>query len=138
MGFQVGIDLVSRDEVAQALLSHGDRYLERVYTEEERAQSGGRPLALAARFAAKEATLKALRHGDDPVPWRSISVGRDAVGRPTLRLSGAAADIARQARVKRLGLSITYRKRVAAAIVLAELEALNERQVVHRDSPSAP
>src|SRR5436305_13842912 len=46
MGFQVGIDLVSGDEVAQALLRHGDRYLERVYPEEERAQSGGRSLEL--------------------------------------------------------------------------------------------
>ena len=96
---------------------------ERVYSEEERADAGGRPLALAACFAAKEATMKALRGTGPALTWRSISVGRDAEGRPTLRLSGGAADIARQARVKRLGLSITYRKRVAAAIVLAELEA---------------
>ena len=121
--FQVGVDLVSRDEVEQSLLDHGDRYLQRVYSEEERADAGGRPLVLAAYFAAKEATMKALRGTGPALAWQSISVARDAEGRPTLRLSGGAADIARQARVKPLGLRSAYRKRVAAAIVLAELEA---------------
>jgi holo-[acyl-carrier protein] synthase len=123
MPFQVGVDLVCGDVVEQSLLDHGDRYLERVYSEEERADARGRPLVLAAQFAAKEATMKALRVEGPAPTWQSITVGQDTAGRPTLRLSGGAADIARQARVKRLGLSITYRKRVAAAIVLAELEA---------------
>lgn len=123
MPFQVGVDLVSSDEVEQALRAHGDRYLARVYTDEERVQSAGWPLALAARFAAKEAVFKALRQGDDPVPWRSIAVARDSNGRPSLRLSGAANELARRARVRRLAVSFTYRKSLAAAIVLAELEA---------------
>jgi holo-[acyl-carrier protein] synthase len=111
MPFQVGVDLVCGEEVERALAAHGDRYLERVYTEDERTQAGGRPLALAARFAAKEAAMKALRSDGQAVNWQSIEVITGDHEQPSLRLSGAAADNAQRARITRLGLSISYRKR---------------------------
>ena len=113
---------MSGEEVARAMTTYGERYLKRIYTDEERSHARDRPLALAARFAAKEATLKALRRGDEPVDWRSIAVSHDAAGRPSLRLSRAAGDLARRCGVRRLELSFGYQRRLAVAIVLAELE----------------
>jgi holo-[acyl-carrier protein] synthase len=120
MPFSVGIDLVSRDEVAEAVRTHGERYLERVYTEQERVDAGADPLRLAARFAAKEATMKALRRADEALPWQDIAVHRDPAGRPTLRLTGAAHAAAQAAGVRHLAVSLTHEGDMAAAVVMAE------------------
>jgi holo-[acyl-carrier protein] synthase len=120
MPFHVGIDLVCRDDVQEAVRRHGDRYLDRVYTEQERRDAGTDPLRLAARFAAKEATMKALRRADEPLPWRDIAVHRDADGRPTLRLTGAADALARRSGVRSVSVSLTHERDLAAAVVVAE------------------
>jgi len=121
MPTQVGIDLVGDQEVREAIRLHGPRYLERVYTDEELRDCGDNVSRLAARFAAKEAAMKVLRHGDEPLPWRSIGVRRDSSGRPALELSGEAAQLACRRGVRSLSVSLTHERRLAAAIVLAEL-----------------
>ena len=83
-----------------ALAEFGDRYLNRVFTPHEVASATGegevQARRLAARFAAKEATMKAIGRGDDQLPaWRSIEVRPDAGGLCTLRLSGHSAALAR-------------------------------------------
>ena len=118
---QVGIDLVRSEEVREAVTVHGQRYLERVYTDEERRDCGSDAQRLAARFAAKEATMKALGRDDEPLPWRSIGVRRDASGCPSLELSGAAAEFARRRNVRNLSVSLTHEGPLAAAVVLAEV-----------------
>ena len=120
MPVHVGIDLVYADDVQEALARHGDRYLDRVYTERERREAGADPLRLAARFAAKEAAIKALRSDDVPLAWRDIAVHRDAAGRPTLHLTGAAQRLADQDGVHSLSVSITHEHDLAAAVVVAE------------------
>jgi holo-[acyl-carrier protein] synthase len=84
MPFRVGIDLVAADSVRDSIISHGDRYLERVYSAREvsdcRTATALDPERLAARFAAKEATFKVLRVGDEAVAWRDVEVRRDPVG----------------------------------------------------------
>ncbi len=120
MPVEVGIDVVARGEVEDALREHGRRYLERIYTEGERADSEGDPLRLAARFAAKEAAMKALRRTDEPLPWREIAVHRDASGRPTLELTGSARHLAHAAGIHSLSVSLTHQGDIAAAVVLAE------------------
>jgi holo-[acyl-carrier protein] synthase len=122
MSFTVGIDLVETASVREAVAVHGDRYLDRVYTEAERLDSGSDPVLLAARFAAKEATMKALGRDDEPLPWRSIAVRRDAGGSPTLELRGAAAALAQTRGVRSLSLSMTHEPQHAAAVVLAEVD----------------
>jgi holo-[acyl-carrier protein] synthase len=122
MSVQVGIDLVSAEEVRDSLAHLGDRYRDRIYTEAELRECGADVLRLAARFAAKEATMKALRRKDEPLPWRSIGVTTDAVGRPCLELTGPAATLARERRVIRLSVSLTDEAPSAAAIVFAEVE----------------
>jgi holo-[acyl-carrier protein] synthase len=116
----VGIDLVAVEEVREALARHGGRYLERVYTPTELRECGTDERRLAARFAAKEATMKALGRTDEPIPWCAIGVRTDASGTPTLELTGAAAELARQRGVTGLNLSFSLKRRLAAAVVLAQ------------------
>jgi holo-[acyl-carrier protein] synthase len=118
-GFRIGLDLVSVEAVAAAIATHGDRYLRRTYTEEELRDCAGEPERLAARFAAKEAAMKALDRGDEPLPWTSIAVHRDAGGRPTLQLSGAAAELAARRGLANFELSLTHDGGYSAAVVLA-------------------
>ncbi len=107
----VGIDLVEIDDVREALRMHGERYLRRIYTEREIAESRGRPERLAERFAAKEAALKALRQADEAIPWRAIEVDG-----ASLRLEGQAAELAGN---RELALSVCHEGPVAAAVVVA-------------------
>jgi holo-[acyl-carrier protein] synthase len=82
-GIQVGIDIVSVDDVSQSLERFGERYVRRLFTnrEAEYCRSGAGRTAVerfAARFAAKEATLKALQPETPSADWRSIEVVRHA------------------------------------------------------------
>ena len=120
---RVGIDLVSVDSVREAIQTHSDRYLERVYTERElqdcRTSAGVDPERLAARFAAKEATLKVLRPTDQTIPWRAIEVLRDPSGWVELQLSGPAAALAAAAGLTDFSVSLTHEGGFASAIVVA-------------------
>jgi holo-[acyl-carrier protein] synthase len=129
MGIRVGIDLASVADVADALALHGDRYLRRVFTVREiedcRDAAGAvAPERLAARFAAKEAALKALGAAPDyGLALTSIEVTTAADGRPELALAGRATDLARTAGVAGLALSVTHEGAYAAAVVVAEMGA---------------
>lgn len=120
---RVGIDLVSVDSIREALQTHSERYLERVYTAREvedcTSSAGVDPERLAARFAAKEATLKALRPREYSIPWSSIEVRRDPGGWVELELTGPAAMLADATGITELSLSITHEGGFAAAVVIA-------------------
>jgi holo-[acyl-carrier protein] synthase len=125
-GLRVGIDLMSVDAVEESIRVHAGRYLRRVYTSRELrdcATSGGAPDArrLAARFAAKEAALKVLRAGDEAVPWQTVGVLADRFGRPSIELTGAAAELARRRGVEALDVSLTHEGPFAAAVVVARV-----------------
>lgn len=122
-GPRVGIDLVHVGAVRDTLLSsQRDRYLDRIYTPSEvtacRTATGIDPLKLAARFAAKEATMKMLGVGDRPAPWGSIEVCRGADGQPRMNLSGAAEVYAREASVRHIAVSLSHDGEYAAAVVV--------------------
>jgi holo-[acyl-carrier protein] synthase len=117
-------------DVEEAIRVHAARYLRRVYTSRELRDCvapSGAPDArrLAARFAAKEAALKVLRGGDEPVPWRAIGVRTDALGRPSLHLDGAAAALARARGFGSLHLTLTEEGQYAGAAVIGELRDLS-------------
>jgi holo-[acyl-carrier protein] synthase len=119
----VGIDLVSCETILDSVNTHGDRYLERVYTgqeiEDSTTRAGVSSKRLAARFAAKEATMKALRlPAGAAVPWREIEIRR-APDRFELTLDGRAATLADRAGLDALSLSITYEQGLALAVVIA-------------------
>jgi holo-[acyl-carrier protein] synthase len=121
MPLLVGIDLVTVEEVRRSIADHGERYLSRVYTADELADADRAPARLAARFAAKEATMKALGRSDEAFGWREIAVARDADGRPSLCLSGPVASLARLRGVRSLTVSLTHEREYAAAVVVAEV-----------------
>jgi holo-[acyl-carrier protein] synthase len=128
VAIRVGIDLVSVAEVAESVREHGDRYLERIYTERELDDCGGDHERLAARFAAKEAAIKALRPGDEAVPWREIEVVRAPSGAVELALHGRAAALAAEALVLGFAVSLTHQSGLASAVVIAELETGGREQ----------
>jgi holo-[acyl-carrier protein] synthase len=127
MASRVGIDLVSVDAVAESVRTHGDRYLERIFTARERADCGRDAQKLAARFAAKEATLKVLRPGpEDSVPWSSIEVVRNPGGWVDLELGGRAAELAAVFGITGLTVSVTHEGNLAAAVVLGDIRTGDE------------
>jgi holo-[acyl-carrier protein] synthase len=90
----IGTDLVDIRRIAKVIERHGDRFLERVFTETERARAARKARAVetyAKRFAAKEACAKALGTGiRSGVWWRDMGVVNLPSRRPTLRLTGGA------------------------------------------------
>ena len=118
MPIAVGIDLVGYEEIEETL-GRGDRYLRRIYTDEELDACGTSPKLLAACFAAKEATMKALSRTDQPIPWRSIELRMRRGTQPSLELTGAAASLALRRGMTGLSVSVTHSSHSAAAVVLA-------------------
>lgn len=114
----VGIDVVEISRIAAAISRYGERFLARVYTADERAYAVSRAPALAVRFAAKEATAKALGTGIGPVGWRNIEIRNDAAGKPSLILHGAAAAVARRAGFLEWQVSVTHSRDLATAFVV--------------------
>ncbi len=119
---RIGIDLVTISDVSDALRRHGDRYLNRIFTQHEvtccRTAWGPSAASLAARWAAKEATIKVLQPAGRSPGWNSIEVRRLPSGACALELSGVAADLAERAGITSLSLSMTHEGPYAAAIVL--------------------
>jgi holo-[acyl-carrier protein] synthase len=120
---RVGADVVSVHQVAESVENLGPRYLGRVYTEHELASCRGVPAVraagLAARFAAKEATIKVLRPIGHQPDWRSMEVQRHPGGWCTMALSGHAAALAERAGIAELSVSLTHEGDIAAAVVVA-------------------
>lgn len=120
------MDLVEVQQVDDAVHLHGDRYLTRIYGEREvadcRSQATGAVDAerLAARFAAKEATIKVLRPAAGGINWRDIEVERAPEGYTELRLRGTAAAAAEAQQLGGFTLSLTHDAGLAAAVVLAQ------------------
>jgi holo-[acyl-carrier protein] synthase len=118
----LGIDVTEVPRIAALLERWGDRFAHKVFTAGERAYAAARARPaehLAARFAAKEATLKALGVPSG-LSWHEMEVDSGPGGRPELALSGRALEAARAIGIARLHLSITHAGGVAAAVVVAE------------------
>jgi holo-[acyl-carrier protein] synthase len=119
-----GIDLVEVPRVAAAIQRYGNRFLQRVFTEGEVRyceSKANRHERFAARFAAKEAAMKALGTGwSRGIRWRDLEVRRQPGGRPTLAFHGRAAEVAGNLGVVNVSLSLTHTKEQAFAQVILE------------------
>ncbi len=118
------MDLAEVDRIRAAIERHGQRFIERIYTPAEIAyveRKANRFERYAARFAAKEAGMKAIgtgwKHG---VRWRDFEVTNLPSGQPTLRFHGAAAQVAESLGVRNIALSLTHTAGQAMAIVILE------------------
>lgn len=120
----VGSDLAEVPRIRASRERFGRRFLTRVYTETEIAYSLSKANVderLAARFAAKEAGMKALGTGlSRGITWRDFCVGREPSGKPTLLLSGTAAKIAAELGVQQIHLTMTHTAGMAMAVVILE------------------
>jgi holo-[acyl-carrier protein] synthase len=120
----VGTDLMETRRVQESIERFGERFLQRVFTAGEIAYCQRKRNAaesFAARFAAKEAGAKALGTGiSRGVNWKEFEVKREESGRPTLHLSGRAAELAEAMGVRRIQLSLTHSREFAMAVVVTE------------------
>jgi holo-[acyl-carrier protein] synthase len=119
-----GIDLAEVPRVRAAIERYGRRFIERIYTPAEIAyveRKANRYERYAARFAAKEAGMKAIgtgwRHG---VRWQDFEVLNLPSGRPTLKLHGVAARVAERLGVRAISLSLTHTAQQGMAFVILE------------------
>lgn len=123
-----GIDLVEVERFARLLERHAGRADDRLFTHAELEYAAANPKRraehLAARFAAKEASLKALGTGwARGIAWTEVEVIRNADGRPELRVTGRAAEIAKDHSITRWHVSLTHVRGTAMASVLATAAA---------------
>ena len=120
----LGVDITEVERIQSAIERYGETFLRRIYTPTERAycdQFKNKYERYAGRFAAKEAAMKALGTGwRRGVRWVDFEVVREAGGRPTLSLHGAAKEIAAQLAVQHISLSITHTAAQALAQVIFE------------------
>lgn len=121
----LGVDLVGVERIEKLLERHEDRFLERCFTESERSYAESNPKRrgehLAARFAAKEAVLKALGTGwAEGIGWIDVEVVRSDAGSPSVKLTGRAAEIARRRGITSWHLSLSHASGFAVASAVAE------------------
>lgn len=118
----VGCDIIEIERIARAIKS--ESFIRRVFTAEEAAycQRRGQQAAasFAARFAAKEAVLKALGTGLREGSLQEIAVDNDGLGKPLVQLSGHFAMLSRQLGVKNIQISLSHSRDFAVAYVIME------------------
>src|SRR5580700_12236766 len=119
-----GIDIAEVPRTAESIQRFGDRFIARIFTEGEIRYCGSKANSVeryAARFAAKEAAMKALGTGwNHGVTWRDVEVSRMPGGRPTITFHGKAAEFAAKLGAKHVALSLTHTAEHAIAQVILE------------------
>jgi holo-[acyl-carrier protein] synthase len=120
----IGTDIVEIARIKDMLDKHYETFIKRVYTECERLKDAKRadlPQYYAGRWAAKEAFSKALGCGiGENCYWQDINVVNDELGRPSLEISGKAAEFAAKLKVEYIHVSISHEKEYATATVILE------------------
>ena len=120
----IGTDIVSIERIAGVLERHGERFVKRILTPEERLRYARTKLKashLAKRWAAKEAFSKAIGTGiHPPFTWQSITVGRDPLGKPLVVPSAAMAKHLKKLGVTSAHVSLTDDAGMAVAFVVLE------------------
>ncbi len=119
-----GIDIEEVSRIRGAIERHGQRFIERIFTPGEAAyaeQAANRYERYTARFAAKEAAMKALGTGwDHGVRWVDVEVVSEPKSRPNLRFHGRAADLAASLACRSISLSLSHTRQTAVAQVILE------------------
>jgi holo-[acyl-carrier protein] synthase len=116
---RTGVDIIEVARIDAAILRHGDRFFNRFFTPRELIEADGRTPALAARFAAKEATAKALGCGIGDVGWKEVEIVRDHRRGPQLLLHGRAQALAQSLGLTAWSVSLSHTHEHAVALVVA-------------------
>ena len=119
-----GIDIAEVPRIEASIARFGNRFLHRIFTEAEIRyceSKANRVERYAARFAAKEAAMKAIGTGwNHGVTWRDVEVRRQPGGRPTIAFHGKAAEFAAKLGAIHIALSLSHTKEYAIAQVILE------------------
>jgi holo-[acyl-carrier protein] synthase len=123
----IGTDVVHIDRIGKVLERHGQRFVARILTAEERVRferTRAKASHLAKRFAAKEAFSKAIGTGiRSPFRWHSVTVARDPKGKPILKPDTRMAAHLEQLGITKLHVSLTDDAQIAIAFVVLEMDA---------------
>jgi holo-[acyl-carrier protein] synthase len=117
-----GVDIIEIPRIQGVLDRYGQRFLDRIFTPGEIAYCRGRAPNLAGRFAAKEATMKALGTGVRGVGWKDIEVIRAESGAPSVKLHDRAEQRAKRLQIVEISLSMSHSREYAVAFVVAQRE----------------
>lgn len=113
-----GVDIVEIARIREAVSRWKESFLRRVFTRAEIATYRDRISSLAARFAAKEATMKTLETGNRGLRWKEIEILSDSNGSPQLRLYGKAYAKAKEQGIDHLRVSLSHTREYAVASVI--------------------
>lgn len=121
----IGVDIIEVNRIKDSWEKYQDRFLERLFTTAETdycLQRSNPEVHLAARFAAKEAVVKALGTGLRGVKWTEVEVWNNQLGKPIIKLHNQAQTLAEQLEVREVLISLSHTKKqaIAYAIALAE------------------
>jgi holo-[acyl-carrier protein] synthase len=114
----VGIDIIEIPRIEQAISRWRDIFLTRIYTDAELESCCNAAPSLAARFAAKEATMKAI--GTKGLRWREIEVVSNGNGAPSLRLHGQTLKKSKEVRITEFSVTMSHSKDNAIAMVIGD------------------
>lgn len=128
----VGVDIIEIERIERVLERFGKRFLGRVYTPLEAAFCRERVSELAARFAAKEAVMKALGTGARGVAWREIEVLPNHRGKPLVYLHGRAEKRAERIGLEEIDISMSHSREFAVAFVVGRSRDLEPDRAAWR------
>ena len=114
-----GVDMIEVNRLREAIERHGERFVQRIYTQAEIKELNGNLPSLAARFAGKEAVAKALATGIGDLSWLEVEILRGPRHEPVLNLYGAAKDIADKRGIKHWSITLSHTHEHALAFVVA-------------------
>ena len=114
-----GIDIIEIERFKESVSRQGDKFLKRVFTNQELLDCGDRLESLAARFAAKEAASKALGCGIGKVSWLDLEITRNDENQPGIILHGTALELAESLNLNTWSISLSHSDEIAIAIVVA-------------------
>ena len=117
-----GVDILELDRLKRVLDSWGQNFLDRIYTPKEQDYCKGRIPQLAARFAAKEAVMKALGTGIRGIGWKDIEVTRERGKAPQISLHDRALARANKIGVHQVAISLSHSRDYALASVVMDLD----------------
>jgi len=114
----IGIDIIEITRIKKAITRWGESFVKRVYTEPELSLCRGKVSSLAARFAAKEAVIKAIAKDSKGIFLRDIEILAEPSGKPLVHLYGKAQGLAKDLGLDRLTVSLSHSKEHAIALAI--------------------
>jgi holo-[acyl-carrier protein] synthase len=111
----IGVDIVEIARLEKAIAHHGENFLKRVYTDSELKLYRKKLPSLAARFAAKEAVIKALGKPAKDISLKDIEILSDPGGKPLVNLYGKTQQQAEKMNLSNLAVTISHSKEYAVA-----------------------